>query len=70
MIWPQNKEFAFTIIDDTDFATKKNIKPVYDLLYDLGFLTTKTVWVYPPKDKFTGQSLRRCQEITNSNLVL
>ena len=44
--WPNNKSFAFTIFDDTDNATirDKNITPVYDLLYDLGFITTKTVW--------------------------
>lgn len=57
MNWPQNKDFAFTIIDDTDNATIRNIKPVYDLLFELGFRTTKTVWVYPPRDHFKGQSL-------------
>ena len=55
---PNNKNFAFTIIDDTEWATVENIKPVYDLLYDLGFLTTKTVWVYPTRDHFSGQSLQ------------
>lgn len=55
--WPNNKDFAFTIIDDTDNATVENIKPIYDLLIDLGLKTTKTVWVYPPKDRFTGESL-------------
>lgn len=34
-----------------------SVKPVYDLLLDLDMRTTKTVWVYPPRDKFTGQSL-------------
>ena len=43
-MWPNNKKFAFSIIDDTDLSTVKNVKAVYDLLYDLGFLTTKTVW--------------------------
>ena len=49
--WPNNKSFAFTIFDDTDNASIKdnNIKPVYDLLYDLGFITTKSVW--PTKGK-------------------
>ncbi len=42
--WPQGKKFAFTIVDDTDRATLKNVPPVYDLLKDLGFRTTKTVW--------------------------
>lgn len=44
--WPNNKKFAFTICDDTDFATIKNIEPIYDFLFDLGMRTTKLVWVY------------------------
>lgn len=59
--WPKNKKFAFTIVDDTDFATIKNIKPVYDLLNDLKIHTTKTVWSYPPRDNFTGDSLQDAQ---------
>jgi len=42
--WPDGKRFAFTIVDDTDSATVDNVKPVYDLLADHGFRTTKTVW--------------------------
>lgn len=57
MIWPNNKSFGFTIIDDTDFATVENIKPVYDYLSINGFKTTKTVWIYPCRDNFKGQSL-------------
>ena len=55
--WPKDKKFAFTIVDDTDNSTTKNIKPVYDYLNKSGIKTTKTVWVYPPRDKFTGDSL-------------
>ncbi|MBZ5606289.1 MAG: hypothetical protein LAO79_28695 [Acidobacteriia bacterium] len=44
--WPGNRPFAFTVIDDTDWATVQNVKPVYDLLADLGFRTTKTVWMF------------------------
>jgi len=55
--WPDDKKFAFTIVDDTDCATVENVKPVYDYLYERGFLTTKTVWVYPSEDKFTGECL-------------
>ena len=57
MEWPKNKKFAFTIIDDTDNATVENVKPVYDLLYKLGIYTTKSIWVYPPRNSFRGQSL-------------
>ena len=57
--YPENKKFAFTIFDDTDYATIKNIKPVYDLLKQLKIFTTKSVWVYPPDstDTCTGLSL-------------
>lgn len=58
MKWPDNKDFAFTIVDDTDNATVENIKPVYDLLHELGFKTTKTVWIYPSRDHFTGETLQ------------
>lgn len=54
MEWPNGKKFAFTIIDDTDNSTIANIKPVYDLLYNCGMRTTKSVWVYPPRDNFRG----------------
>jgi hypothetical protein len=42
--WPDGKSFAFTIFDDTDLATVQNVGPVYALLADLGFRTTKSVW--------------------------
>jgi len=60
MIWPNNKSFALTIIDDTDFATIENIKPVYDYLYNNGIISTKTVWTYSCRDSFKGQSLADC----------
>ena len=43
--WPDDRRFAFTIFDDTDNATLANIVPVYDLLAELGFRTTKSVWL-------------------------
>lgn len=42
--YPGGARFAFTIIDDTDVATLENIRPVYELLTELGMRTTKTVW--------------------------
>ncbi len=42
--FPNNKRFAFTILDDTDLSTVTNIGPVYCLLNELGMRTTKTVW--------------------------
>ena len=57
--WPDGHAFAFTVVDDTDGATVKNIQPVYDYLYEKGILTTKTCWVYPVRDKvYTGQCLQ------------
>jgi hypothetical protein len=57
---PEGKRFAFTILDDTDLATLEKVKPVYDLLNDLGFRTTKTTWVLPtnkPEDSNVGETL-------------
>lgn len=48
--WPNGCAFAFSIIDDTDHATVKNVKPIYDLLASLNMRTTKTVWVFPTSD--------------------
>jgi len=61
MKFPHNKKFAFTIIDDADDGFLENIKPVYEFLYSLGFLTTKTVWVAPVRDieSTKGDSLER-----------
>jgi hypothetical protein len=42
--FPDDRQFVFTILDDTDDATVENVQPVYDLLTELGFRTTKTVW--------------------------
>jgi hypothetical protein len=42
--WPNGKDFAFTIFDDTDLQTVDNGAPIYALLSDLGFRTTKSVW--------------------------
>jgi hypothetical protein len=42
--WPEGKQFAFTVFDDTDLSTVKNVPPVYDHLERNGFRTTKSVW--------------------------
>lgn len=56
--WPEGKSFAFTIIDDTDNAFVDNIKPIYDYLNSIQLKTTKTVWVYPPRDQYSGACLQ------------
>ena len=58
MNWPKKKEFAFTIIDDTDNSNINNIKPIYDYLTSKNIKTTKTVWIYPSRDRYTGQTLQ------------
>ena len=45
-VWPGNKKFAFTILDDTDCSTLKNAPLVYDFLYECGLRTTKSVWMF------------------------
>lgn len=53
--WPDGKDFAFTVFDDTDNLTLQNGPPVYDFLDSLGIRTTKTVWplsgTIPPGQK-------------------
>lgn len=46
MLFPNQKSFAFTIIDDTDDSTLENTAPIYDYLVKKGILTTKTIWMY------------------------
>ncbi len=41
---PPGKRFAFSVLDDTDDSTLENVKPIYALLRDYGFRTTKTAW--------------------------
>ena len=58
--FPDNCRFAFTVVDDTDSCTLENISPVYRLLAELGFRTTKTVWPLPnvPGNPFAGCTLQ------------
>lgn len=44
LTYPDGRQFAFSILDDTDDSTVANAKPIYDLLFELGLRTTKTVW--------------------------
>lgn len=57
MLWPNNKKFAFAIVDDTDEATVSKVKPVYDFLHEVGLTATKTVWIFPSRDEFGGETL-------------
>jgi hypothetical protein len=42
--YPGDREFAFSILDDTDNGTIETVGPIYELLHELGLRTTKTVW--------------------------
>jgi hypothetical protein len=44
VVWPEGKQFAFTVFDDTDGSTLERVREVYSLLTDYGFQTTKSVW--------------------------
>lgn len=44
--FPGGARFAFTILDDADDGTEANLRPIYDLLRDLGMRTTRTVWPF------------------------
>jgi hypothetical protein len=44
---PHDRDFIFTIFDDTDVATLEYIRPIYDFLLDAGLRTTKSVWPLP-----------------------
>jgi hypothetical protein len=59
IIWPEGKQFAFTVIDDTDRSTVKNVGPIYQFLTDEGLRTTKTVWPLAPSQPpaYGGQTL-------------
>jgi hypothetical protein len=46
--WPEDRQFAFTIIDDPDSQPLDVSREIYALLEDLGFRTTKAVWVMEP----------------------
>lgn len=51
-MWPDNKKFAFTIIDDTDNSTLENAPIIYDYLIQKKLYTTKSVWVRPGLDDY------------------
>ena len=50
IIWPDNKKFAFTIFDDTDRSNLEDSKIIYQYLEELGFKTTRSVWMLSNND--------------------
>jgi hypothetical protein len=49
--WPGGRRFAFTIFDDPDAQSLDTSRRIYGLLEDLGFRTTKAVWVVEPPER-------------------
>jgi hypothetical protein len=60
--WPEGKRFAFTIFDDTDWATRERVAPVYDLLAALGMRATKSVWVFNGESASAENEGETCEE--------
>jgi hypothetical protein len=48
LMWPEGKQFAFTIFDDPDSQTLRQSQIVYSFLKDLGLRTTKGIWPVRP----------------------
>src|SRR5262245_8190359 len=46
IVFPGGRTFALSIVDDTDLTSLDRVRPIYDLLHEVGMRTTKTVWVY------------------------
>jgi hypothetical protein len=58
--WPDGKQFAFSIFDDTDEMTLDTGRRVYGFLDQCGFRTTKSCWTFkgdPLQGKFPGATL-------------
>ena len=49
--WPAGRRFAFTVFDDPDAQALEAGREVYALLADLGFRTTKAVWLMEPPER-------------------
>jgi hypothetical protein len=64
IIYPQGKDFIFSIYDDTDVATLDSIRPIYDYLNLLNIKTTKSVW---PLGTNLQSSYRGSDSLENEN---
>lgn len=54
LVWPENRRFAFTIFDDPDGQSLEQSRIVYSFLADLGFRTTKGMWLVDPPESNSG----------------
>jgi hypothetical protein len=66
--FPENKTFAFSIIDDTDDASLERVRTAYQYLDTLGVKATKTVWVLPATRKSGSEGTGKwCEGVTLAN---
>jgi hypothetical protein len=55
MRYPNGAKAALTIFDDADLGNRKNLEPIYGLLHEFGFRTTRSTWILPSRrSKNTG----------------
>ncbi len=67
--WPDGKRFAFTVFDDPDFQTVDYGRPVYDLLAEMGFRTTRGI--FPGLDNApAGDRAATCEDPEHLRWVL
>jgi hypothetical protein len=66
--FPENKTFAFSMIDDTDDASLEKVRTAYQYLDTIGVKSTKTVWVLPATRKSGSEETGKwCEGVTLAN---
>ena len=75
--WPGGRRFVFTIIDDPDAQSLDDSRAIYGLLQDLGFRTTKAVWIMEPGERNSNgetcaspEFLAHCQQLQQSGFEI
>ena len=63
ILFPTGKRFAFSVLDDTDDSTLKNVEPVYAMLRSYGLRTTKTTEVGFLRTPSATRYLRRVSSV-------
>jgi hypothetical protein len=69
-VWPNGSRFAFTIFDDPDGQPLAQSRVVYSNLEDLGFLTTKAIWLLEPETRNSGGETCQSREFLTWSLDL
>lgn len=61
IVWPEGKQFAFTIFEDPDSHSLAMSREAYSFLSDQGFRTTAGVWVLDPGDARRNSNGETCE---------